>query len=219
MILAPFSLILPSVLPKYYDNGEIEKVKTFLKYSLKYFLLIAIPSAFGLSILSKPILMILTTPEIASNGYLITPFVALSALLCGIYGIISNIIILKKKTKIMGNVWIFAAILNIVLNIVLIPYIGIIGAAAATLVSYFIAFIITTIYSFKYFKFDFDLVFIMKSTVASVLMSACIFLINPSGILNVLITIVIGAIIYIGLLFVLKGIKKEEFGFFKELLD
>ncbi|AEG18376.1 polysaccharide biosynthesis protein [Methanobacterium paludis] len=218
MMLAPFSLLLPSLLPNYYDNEEIEKVKTFLKYSLKYFLLIAIPSAFGLSILSKPILTILTTPEIALNGYLITPFVALSALLFGIYGIISNIIVLKKKTKILGNVWIFAAVLNVVLNILLIPYIGIIGAAAATLVSYFIAFIITTVYSFKYFKFDFDLVFIMKSIIASVLMSLCIFLINPSGILNVLITVIIGAVVYMGLLLVLKGIKKEEFEFFKEML-
>ena len=76
MILAPFSILLPSVLPKYYDENNIEKVRIFLKYSMKYFLLIAIPSAFGLSILSKPILLILTTPEIALNGYLITPFVA-----------------------------------------------------------------------------------------------------------------------------------------------
>jgi len=99
LILAPFSFLLPSVLPKYYDENNKEKVSIFLKYSLKYFLLIAIPAAFGLSLLSKPILMILTTPEIALNGYMITPFVALSAILYGIYGIISNIIVLEKKTK------------------------------------------------------------------------------------------------------------------------
>ena len=43
-----FGLILPTVLPKYYDANEMEKVKTFIKYSTKYFLLIAIPSAFGI---------------------------------------------------------------------------------------------------------------------------------------------------------------------------
>lgn len=216
MIFAPFSIILPSLLPKYYDNGEIEKVKTFLRYSMKYFLLIAIPSAFGLSILSKPILIILTTPNIALNGYLITPFVALSSLLFGIYGIISEIFMLKKKTNILGNVWIFAAILNIILNVLLIPYIGLIGAATATLFSYFVAFVITTHYSFKYIKLDFDLVFITKSVLSSILMSSVIYLINPSGIINVLLCVLVGIIVYSMLLFGLRGINKEELKFFRE---
>ena len=103
MILTPFSMLLPSILPKYYDENDIDKVRLFLKYSLKYFLLIAIPAAFGLSILSKPILTILTTSAIASHGYLITPFIALSGLLFGVYGIISNILILEKKPRISGN--------------------------------------------------------------------------------------------------------------------
>lgn len=218
MLLAPFSLLLPSVLPKYYDNGEIEKVKTFLKYSLKYFLLIAIPSAFGLSMLSKPILMILTTQEIALNGYLITPFVALSAILFGVYAIISNIIVLEKKTGITGAIWIVAAVLNLGLNILFVPYFGILGAAAITLIAYGTAFILTLLYSVKFFDFDFDLVFIIKSVVASILMSTIIILINPYGILNVLITVIICTIVYTSLLLILKGIKKEEFKFFNEML-
>ena len=218
MILAPFSLLLPSLLPEYYDNGKIEKLGIFLKYSMKYFLLIAIPSAFGLSILSKPILTFLTTSEIASNGYLITPFVALSAILGGFYVIISNIIVLKNKTKIVGSVWAVAAILNIILNILIIPYIGILGAAAATLVSYAVTLIITIFYSFKYFKFDLDPIFILKSTVASIVMSAVILSINPYTLLNILITIMIGAAVYMGLLLVFKGIKREELQFFKRML-
>jgi O-antigen/teichoic acid export membrane protein len=218
MLLAPFSLLLPSVLPKYYDNGEIEKVKTFLKYSLKYFLLIAIPSAFGLSMLSKPILMILTTQEIALNGYLITPFVTLSALLFGVYAIISNVIVLKKKTGITGTIWIIAAVLNLGLNILFVPYFGILGAASITLIAYGTAFILTLVYTAKFFDFDFDFDFIVKIIIASILMSIIISLMNPSGILNVLITVVIGAVVYMGLLIILKGIKKEEFKFFKNML-
>ncbi len=90
LFVTPLSLILAAVLPKYYDNGKFEDVDLIIRYSLKYFLLVAIPSVFALSILSKPILVLLTTPEIAANGYLITPFVALSALLIGIYGITTN---------------------------------------------------------------------------------------------------------------------------------
>jgi len=218
MILAPFSILLPSVLPKYYDDDNIEKVRIFLKYSMKYFLLIAIPSAFGLSILSKPILMILTTPEIALNGYLITPFIALSSLLFGVYAIVNNVIVLEKKTKITGTIWIIAALLNLCLNIVLVPYFGIIGAAVITLITYALAFILTLMYSLKFFKFDIDLIFIIKSITASVLMSAIIILINPQGLLNLLITVMICSLAYFVVLIIIKGIKKDEFKFFKSLL-
>jgi O-antigen/teichoic acid export membrane protein len=218
MILTPFSFLLPSVLPKYYDENNIEKVRVYLKYSLKYFLLIAIPSAFGLSLLSKPILLILTTPGIALNGYIITPFVALSAILFGIYGIIGNILALEKKTKIAGAIWIIAAIMNLGLNIFLVPYLGIIGAAATTLLAYSIAFVLTLFYSTKFFKFDFGIVFIVKSIVASIIMSSIIFLIKPVGVFTILIVILISLIVYIVLILVMKGIEKEEFIFLRELL-
>lgn len=218
MISAPFSLLLPSILPKYYEENNLKKVGLFLKYSLKYFLLIAIPSAFGLSLLSKPILMLLTTSEIALNGYLVTPFVTLSALLFGLYGIILNILVLKKKTKIMGTIWIIAAILNLGFNILLVPYFGILGSAMVTLITYGIAFFLTLFYSIKLFQFDFDLILISKILIASILMSVLIILMKPSGILNILITVIICSLLYFVLLVAFKGIKKDEIIFFKKIL-
>lgn len=219
MILAPFSLLLPSVLPRYYDDNNDRKVRIFLEYSMKYFLLITIPSVFGLSLLSKPILMILTTTEIALNSYLITPFTALSALLFGVYAIIGNVFVLEKKTQIMGTIWVIAAALNLGLNIVFVPYFGILGAAAITFISYTIAFILTLSYSTKFLKIDFNLTFILKSVTSSVLMSMIIFFIKPQGILTILITVIICSAVYLFLLLVLRGIKKEEFIFFRELLN
>lgn len=219
MILTPFSTLLPAVLVSYYEENKIEKVKLYLKYSLKYFLLIAIPSAMGLSILSKPILLILTTPEIALNGYLVTPFVTLSALLFGIYSIIVNLLVLKKKTGITGIIWIIAAILNLSLNILLVPYFGILGAAGVTLLSYTIAFIMTLYYTLKYFDFNFDFKFMLKSIFASILMSLFILLIKPIGILSIITTVLISIIIYFLVLLILGGIKKEEYKFIINLIN
>jgi len=42
--------------------------------------MLGIPAAFGISLLSRPVLNVLSTPEIASHGYMITPFMALGAL-------------------------------------------------------------------------------------------------------------------------------------------
>jgi O-antigen/teichoic acid export membrane protein len=217
MFLAPLSFMLPAVLSKYYDENNMNEVKTVLRYSLKYFLLLAIPATFGLSLLSKPLLTILSTPEIASQGYLITPFVAVSALLFGASVVINHILVLEKKTKITGTIYIIIAILNLGLNLIFIPYIGILGAAITTLLAFALAFILTTYYSFKYFKFDIDFYFVLKSVFASIIMSLVIIKWNPLGLLNVLIVIGVCAVVYVAILLLLKGIEKEEFKFFKEL--
>lgn len=218
MILAPFALLLPSILPKYQDSDDFNQVQLFLKYSMKYFLLIAIPCVFALSLLSKCILTILTTEIIASNGYLITPFIAVSGLFFGIYGIISNVIILNNKTKIMGIAWIIAAIINLSFNLIIVHYWGIVGAAVATLLAYLIAFGITLYYSIQLFDFDFDFIFLFKSVSSSIVMSCVIVLINPNDVFNLLFTILIATGVYFLLIFLLKGVTKEEIRFMRKVV-
>lgn len=98
MFLTPFAVLLPAVLPEYYEKGDMEKVDTFLTYSLKYYLLITIPACVGLSILSKPLLYVLTTTIIADSGYLVTPLVALGAMFMGIY-VLSTILSFWKRKQ------------------------------------------------------------------------------------------------------------------------
>ncbi len=218
LFYTPFSLILPATLPNYYDNGKLQEVDLLIKYSLKYFLIVAIPSVFALSILSKPILILLTTPEIASHGYLITPFITISALLAGIFGIITNYLILQKKTKIIGSIWLITAVLT-VLNIIFIPYFGIIGAAIVTVISYTLAFILGLFFTRKDFKMKFDYFFILKSLTASILMSIFIILANPQGLLNVIIIMMISVIIYLSAILLLKGINRAEINFLRNMIS
>ena len=217
MYMAPLGLLLPAVLSKLYDEGKESEVKRYLEYTLKYFLMFAIPSVFGLSLLSESLLIMLSTPEIASYGYLITPFTAVSALFLGASAVIGHILLLVKKTKIGGSIWMVTAVINLGLNFVFIPYFGIIGAAGTTLIAYSFAFILTTYYSFKYIKFDIDFRFILKSVIASVVMSLVIIRWSPVGLLNVLIVIGICAVVYAAIIILFKGVKKDEFAFFREL--
>ncbi|RBQ23126.1 hypothetical protein ALNOE001_11450 [Candidatus Methanobinarius endosymbioticus] len=216
MFLSPFALLLPAVLPKYFEAGDLNQVNRFLKYSMKYFLIITIPAAVGLSLLSKSLLMIISTPEIALNGYLITPFVCLGAVFMGIYGITNNILILEKKTKILGKIWILVGVLNVIFNIIAVPYIGIIGASLVTLICYIIAFLITGYHSRKYLELPFEYKSLIKTIISAAIMGIFVWIMNPSGIINVLITILLAVAIYFGVLFLIKGIKKEEFNFFKK---
>lgn len=218
MFASPLYVILFPVLSKYYDENEKDKVKTTLKYTLKYYLAASIPSFFILSFLSKPILQILTTTQIAFEGYLITPFAALSTLLIGVCIIISQIILLEKKTKLIGFIWVIAAVLNIGLNITLIPIFGIVGAGLVTLVSYTIALALLLYYSRKYIVFDMDLKFILKSILSSALASITVVIFYPDTVLTTGIVIFSFFAVYIGVLLALRGIKRNEIHFFKNLV-
>lgn len=218
MFLTPFAVLLPAVLPEYFESGDMDKVNTFLTYSLKYYLLLTIPAAVGMSLLSKPLLYILTTDIIANQGYMITPLVALGAVFMGIYGIVNNIIILEKKTTILGYIWISVAILNIVFNIVAVPYLGIYGAGVVTLICYFFAFAVTTFYSKKYAKLPFDYKSFVKIIVATAIMGIFVKIMNPFGIVNILIVIVCAVVIYFAVLLLIKGINKKEINLIKEMI-
>lgn len=218
MFGAPFAFLLPALLSFYYDQEKIGEVRKHLNYSFKYFMLISVPAVFGLSILSKPLLTLLTTPEITQNSYFITPFIAIGSFLFGIQGIISQILVLEKKTKILGSRWIAAAVLNICLNILLIPYYGIIVAAISTLVTYMFTFAVSWYYSLKYIKINLELDFIFKILFASILMSFVIIFINPTTIIGILGTVLMCSAVYLMIIFFLNGISKEEIEFFKKLV-
>jgi O-antigen/teichoic acid export membrane protein len=218
MFVAPLGIILPAILSKYYDEHKMKEAKMVLKYSLKYFLLLAIPSSFGLSLLSEPLLEMLSTSAIAREGYLVTPFVAVGTVFFGASVIVNHVVIMEKKTAIMGSIYTLAAILNLGLSLVLVPYTGIVGAAIATLVAYLFVFIVGIYYSFKYLRFEIDLLFILKSIFASIAMSLVIVIWSPEGLSNLMIAIGVCALIYATVLLLLRGMTKEELLFFKRLL-
>lgn len=212
-LMMPIGVVLYPTIAKLYDEENLSETRNYLNYSVKYFMMIAIPAAFGLSILAKPVLQILTTPEFVP-GAIIVPFVASGVAIAALHPIGEYIILLAKKTKLMVMLLGISAGLNIILNIILIPQQGILGAAIATLITYVVLGISTLLVSRRYLKFPINLIFILKSTASSAIMSLCIWLINPESIAGVIISILAGVLIYFGILLALKGLSRGEIKFF-----
>lgn len=207
--------VLPPTVSKLYDEGKIDEVKTHLSYSLKYFLALAIPFVFGAAVLSEPVIRMFSTQEVASQGYSVTALVALSSLFWGVYAVVMNVLILVKKTRILAVVWIAAGLVNLLLNIMIVPSMGIIGAAVTTLIAYSLALAITVYYSIKVLTFSIDWRFIFKSLAASAVMSLVVWWISPAETFSVLLAIGIGIVVYVAALYLLKAITREEYNFFK----
>jgi O-antigen/teichoic acid export membrane protein len=218
LFITPLEFVLFPTVVKLYHEGKQEEVRFLLHYALKFFLFLAIPAAFGISLLSKSLLISLSTTEIASRGYLITPFVACSALIYGTAVIFNEVIALSKKTRIAGIAWVSASAINLGLNLLFIPWLGIVGAAITTLVAFTLGAAIVVRSSFKYLTFSIPWLAICKSLVASAVMSVFVWAMHPVGPTHIVISIAGGAFIYGVALVLLKGFTRQELGFFREFL-
>tara|TARA_B100000676_G_scaffold313237_1_gene392581 strand:+ start:2151 stop:3611 length:1461 start_codon:yes stop_codon:yes gene_type:complete len=217
MVSSLINFIMLVALSELYDKGEIEKVKAHLRYSAKYYFGLTIPFIFGSIICSKELLRILSTEEISSNGWFIVPIIAIAYLFLGIYNLLNYILLITKKTKILAVVWIIAMPLNIILNILIIPYYGLIGAAITTALSYFIAMCVTAFFSLKELTFSIDIGFILKSVVSSSIMGVFLIMFQPIGLLQMLICIVLALVIYTISLIILRSFNKNEYDLAKNL--
>ncbi len=110
-----------------------------------------------------------------------------------------------------------SAAVNVVLNFVLIPDMGIRGAAGS-LVAYALLGISTLLVSRRYLKFNLNPLFLLKSTAAAAVMALCVWLIDPQSTTWMLASIVIGVVIYFGVLLALRGLSRGEIKFFVNLL-
>lgn len=102
--------------------------------------------AFGAGILmaacSKTIFRILFTGDYV-QGYTVAPYLFLAPLMLMLFQVIVNQFIVIKKTWYNLLALVVGALVNVVLNYILIPLIGIEGAAIGTLVGYIVSIVIT----------------------------------------------------------------------------
>ena len=133
---------------KEYDSDEA--VDFFSNaYSIYNFLMVVICSV--LIIFVRIIAKILYMNEFYA-AWFYSPFLFLSVIFGALAGFFGGIFSAAKDSKIIGITTVLGAIINVILNIVLVYCIGALGAAIATFASYFIIWVIRLIKVKKYIK-------------------------------------------------------------------
>ena len=115
-------------------SDEPEKCKKLLSSFLKQFLIILSTIALIFSLLSKELIMIMSEASF-HEGYNVVFLLSMSYIFLGVSAIIVLGIHITRKTWIISIIFPISAIINVLLNILLIPDYGRIGAAVATLIS------------------------------------------------------------------------------------
>ena len=213
LFAGPLSSILYPVISRAWDKKNFKVVRTYLHYSFKYYLLLAIPATFALSILAKPLLAIFATPE-AVSGAILVPFVVTGMLLYKSTAIVFFILSSEKRTKTVFAIYASGALINIILNFILIPKYGMLGAAIATLVTYVILFLAMMKASLSHFSFDLAKLDIAKSIAASIIMSFSIIFAAKYINASLILLIPLGLAVYSAIVLLTKAITKEEIKFF-----
>jgi O-antigen/teichoic acid export membrane protein len=219
-LIDPIYMILGPALSKAWNQDDKNAVRLYFKYSYKYVFMLAIPAMFGLNMLAKPIIRIISTNEFVEGSILI-PFISAGFILYCFWQLGGHFLHLKKETKKFTKVILLLVLVNIILNILLIPWIGYLGAAISTLITFGIAagFGIKLIRSM-----GFSLMgnFLFKCTFSSCLMSVTILIIRNmlmvNEIVKLIIIIFVSVIVYFSTLFLLKGISKDELKFLKKII-
>ena len=139
------------------QEKDLESLKLFVSRNCTYFYVIGMLLFLILSFFSKEIIQLMAKKEELWTGWIIIPVIAYANLLHGLGQFFNNgLILMKKPYHISANILI-AVIVNIGLNIALIPIWGIMGAAIATLISYIIWNILRLYFSGKLFGLYFEI--------------------------------------------------------------
>ena len=86
------------------------------------------------------------------EAWVFVPILLLANIFGAMSGLIGGVFSAVKDTKIYSYSTMIGAIVNIVLNLILIKFVGVIGAAIATAISYFVVWVIRMVNAKKYIK-------------------------------------------------------------------
>jgi len=218
-------LMSTSVLLPVFTQLSEERLKQAFKKSLGFLSILAFPAAIGMAFIALPLLKILYGLDYVPGQYgfsLLLTSIFLSLILLessftSMYKVLFNS---QEKPKIPSLINFITAIINVILNIILISYLikinpsyGLIGASGATFFSRFIGLVFLVIISHKKLKISPDKNTIIKPLIASLVMLLYLFIFKHFITLNIatgIIMILSAAMIYFLTVFLIKGVVINE---------
>jgi len=192
-----------------WKKGEINRVKSYFEHSVKLFLTMAIPAAVGLAIISPSLLKILTTTEYVIPWELVL-MLTLGVLFMGIYQINVYVILLIEQTKWLPLIMLIAAATNVGMNTILIPRIGINGAAISNIVSFFIQAVIVTFWARIAISYRFDFKYVGKIIFATLLLAVYLWFVKIDSIIGIILVIIGGVALYIIAFLLMKPFSIQD---------
>jgi O-antigen/teichoic acid export membrane protein len=180
------------------ENGGETAVAQEARRQITLMAVILFPAVAGIISVAAPLSSVLIGESLRARALSITPLVTVGALLAGLnngYFLLS--FTLAKKTRLLVIAMSIPALANIVLNYLLIPRLGLVGAATSYLASFVIGILAAWALGFKARPMPIPLFELAKIAGAAVIMATTLSLIPPMGTtLDLMIKPALGMTIY-----------------------
>jgi O-antigen/teichoic acid export membrane protein len=148
----PFQLAYGPYVFSFEHDPELKKK---ISRIFSYLLVILFLSTWGMAVFSRIIIRITAPPEYHQASHVILAILP-SIVALGIYFWAASLLHLERKTKIIGFIVAGSALVNLILNNLLIPRFGWPGAAIATNLSFFLSMFLNLYFGLKYRRVEFE---------------------------------------------------------------
>jgi O-antigen/teichoic acid export membrane protein len=173
MLVALFLLSVSPMVMNIWESQGREATERALTMATRLYLILCVPAVAGVSVLAFPLVALLTA-EAYHEGYRIVGYVALSSFAWGLSHIAHMGIAVKKKARRLGVNQIIAALVNLGLNLVLVPRFGFIAAALTAIVGYVTLFVLQAHASRPYLTWRFPFRTLRDVIVATMCMAVAV---------------------------------------------
>lgn len=198
-------------------NEEKENAPRIFKEIIKYYSVFIISIGVGLALFAKEIIIIMASNKEFYVAYKIVPLIGLAYVFNGFYYMCVNGIFYSKKTYILPFSTGASAAIALILNFILIPRYGIYGGAIATIAAYFTLFVVTYVFSQKFYYIQWDWGKLILNTILGLGIYGISLFNIESFFLSILYKMTL-FIIYVALLFIFRILNFEKVIFFKNKL-
>jgi O-antigen/teichoic acid export membrane protein len=207
LLMTPVDYIYYPTVTALWNRGELGEVRRCIRQCLGAVLAIGVPAVVGVAALGAPLVTLVSGPEFLPAAGSV-PVIAVAFLAFGI-GVVGERVVLvgdgsRTVTAVSGAV----AALNVGLNLLLVPRLGIGGAALATLLSFVAYAALTLGLARRHVAIDADVVLLLKVVASTLVMLVAITNLGPAA--GVLVGAAGGAIAYLATLAALRGVAIGE---------
>jgi O-antigen/teichoic acid export membrane protein len=201
----PFQMTLLPRVAELWDRDRAEASR-YVNVSTNVFLTLAIPFCVGVPLVARSLLLGLGNAEIASAAGWMTFYIAAGITLWGVAVMYTQVFHGARRPGVHGAVTVLGMVLNLVLNVILVPRIGIDGAAIATFVAYAVTCVTFAMLARAVMPIGFDIRHLVACTLASGIMAGAILIRTAHSTAELFATIAAAPVIYFVALMALRAV-------------
>jgi O-antigen/teichoic acid export membrane protein len=206
-------------------KGEKRAIREIFLRGTKYVLMLSIPVSVVLFIFSREILKAWMGPQFADESSVVLMLTAAGYFLNTLTFVNTSVLFGLGAHRLMAIYSIFSSILNFVLALILIPRMGINGAALASFVAFLLTNPVLVVHSMRVFNVKLDdlLKTLRQTLVAGALMVILTFWVlkkvHPAGWLSLIICAVFLVLFYYAVLAIARGFDERDRYVLRKLVE